>query len=164
MTALGALLVAASGVLAGVLGAKALRAQAERARQLARMLELMRFELERFKTPLPDLFGALEARTDGTAAELCGRVSACLAAVDVRFSAAWRFACENLSKQEREILLPLGEILGRYGAEEQAAALDAALSDMRRLAEERRMELRDKSRLFLGLGAACGLLAAVLLW
>ena len=164
MTAVGAILLTASGLLAGILGVKNLHDRVERACQLTRLLELMGFELERFKTPLIELFSSLSLRTEGVSSELCGRANAAMRAQDVIFREAWCFSCEILSGQEREILLPLGEILGRYGAEEQTAAIEAALADMRRYERQLRDDIRGKSRLWLGLSTSCGLLGAVLLW
>lgn len=164
MTVVGAILLTAAGLLTGILGVKSLHDQAERGGRLIRLLELMSFELERFCTPLPQLFSALASKTDGVSAELCGRAAAAMAARDVRFRDAWMFACAILTEREREIILPLGDVLGQYGVSEQSAALAAALSDMRRYVGDLRDGMQEKSRLWLGLSAACGLLAAVILW
>lgn len=164
MNTLGAALLAAAGVMAGLYGAGSLKRQARRARELARLLELMLFELERFRTPLPALFSALSDRADGAAAELCGRAALAMRAEDVRFCDAWAFACRALSPAERELFLPLGSILGRYGAQEQTAALTAALGETRRYGDGLCAALSEKCRLCVGLSSACGLLAAVLLW
>lgn len=164
MNAIGAVLLAAAGLMAGLYGAQILRRQERRARQLCRLLELMQFELERFKTPLPELFSSLADRTDEAASELCRRAFSAMQAEDIRFHTAWAFACRALSGHEREIVLPLGEVLGRYGEKEQAAALAAALAQMSRYGEELKTSLREKCRLCVGLSAAGGLLAAVLLW
>lgn len=163
MNMLGALLLAAAGLLGGLCAASAYRRQAEEARALCQMLELMQFELERFRTPLPELFSALSDRSAGRAGELCRRASAALAADGVRFREAWTFACGGLSGAERQILLPLGDILGRYGAQEQTAALASALSDMRQYSDSLWAALREKCRLCVGLSTAAAVAAAVLL-
>lgn len=164
MNTLGAVLVALSGVMAGLYGAGALRQQARRARELVRMLELMLCELERFCPPLPSLFASLAERTDGAAAVLCSRAALAMRAEDARFRDAWAFACDTLSPAEREVLGPLGEILGRYGAQEQISALEASLAEARRYSGRLGASLGERCRLRIGLSAACGLLAAVLLW
>lgn len=163
MTALGAALLAASGLLAGVTGVRALQRQSYRAGTLLRLLLLIRFELERFRIPFPVMFSSLTDRTEGAAKELCERAALILRAEDIRFRDAWTYACGSLSRQERDIMLPLGEVLGRYGAEEQLAALSAAEARMREYADGLRGSMGENSRLWLGLCSACGLLAAVLL-
>lgn len=164
MTALGAILLTGAGLLAGILGVRSIREQVERAEALARLVELMRLELSRFRTPLPTLFRSLSDRTEGIASELCRRAAAAREAEDGPFAGAWDYACACLAPRERGILLPLGQILGRYGAEEQAGAMETVLEELRRYGAGLRERQRDKSRLWLGLSMACGLLAAVLLW
>ncbi len=164
MNALGAVLLAASGLLAGLRAAGSVRRRERSAAALCRLLELMRFELSRFRTPLPALFVSLAERTEGCAGTLCARASMALAVDGTRFRAAWAFACEPLDAAEKAVLLPLGEVLGRYGAREQEAALDAALAEMERLRDERRARAGERRRLYIGLFTAGGLLAAVLLW
>jgi len=161
---LGAVILSASGLLAGLSAAAALRERERQTSSLCRMLELMIFELERFSTPLPELFSSLEKRTDSAAARLCGRMAALLGRDGVTARRAWRFACEPLAEPERSALLPLGEILGCYGAREQTEALRSALSDVRRIEGDRRRAAEEKSRLYMGLMTAGGILAAVLLW
>ena len=164
MNAVGALFLIGAGLLAGILGVKSIRLRADRARKLVNLVELIRFEIERFKTPLPALFSELSGRTDGISAELCGRVFLAMQQEDVIFREAWSFACAILTEPERRILLPLGSVLGRYGAGEQTAALDSALSEMRRYSQRLGDGIREETRLWLGLSVACGLMAAVLLW
>lgn len=163
MTWLGAALVAAAGVMTGVCAVREERRKTREAESVCRLLELMIFELERFATPLPELFSSLAGRTEGCAAALCGRAALALETEGTRFGAAWRFACAALPDETRDILLPLGEVLGRYGAQEQTAALGAALDEARRYGGALRAGLAQKSRLYMGLSAGVGLLAAVLL-
>ena len=164
MTIIGGALLAAAGLWAGLYTAGTMREQARQARRLFRMTELMRFELERFLTPLPELFESLAERTEGAASDLCGRTASALRADGARFREAWAYACGVLRPAEREILLPLGEILGRYGAAEQTSALDAVEAELRLYSDGLQASLRDKCRICVGLLTAAGLLSAVLLW
>lgn len=164
MRLIGAAFVAASGLLAGFAAARSYRTEAERGAALCRMLELLMFELERFHTPLPELFRSLAARTDGEAAALCRRVADGLAADDPgTFSDIWNACAAPCAPADRTILQPLGGVLGRYGTEEQLAAV----GDCLRLARRRRDELRSaagqRGRLAVSLCACGGALLAVLL-
>lgn len=160
----GALLVTAAGLLAGLLAAGALRERADRRAELGRMLELMEFELGRFSTPLPALFERLAGQLTGEAAALCVRVCRELPELGERTMAdLWRSALGPLPDAERRILLPLGQVLGRYGAEEQRMALAVCRESMVRAADEARSDLREKGRMAVGVSAAGAAALAVLL-
>ena len=126
------------------------------------MLELMAFELERFRTPMPELMGMLAERTDRPASEVCRRCGALLAS-GVSMAAAWEESCASLPGRERAALLPLGGVLGRYGGEEELLALERTEREMAGLRGELIGRYREESRLALGLSAGMASLLAVLL-
>lgn len=159
---LGGCLLAGAGVWSGLLAAGRLAASASRCGDWCRMLELMSFELTRFRTPLPELFETLSARLDGIPGEVCERAASGLAAEN-GFQAVWREALADVPPEEREILRPLGDVLGYFGAEEQAACVDAAHARMTALWQERQRTRRERSRVCVGVLSAGGLLLAVLL-
>lgn len=162
MRLLGGGLLAGAGLWCGILAAAQLRRSAARCGSLCGMLELIAFEIARFRTPLPELFASLSERLTGPPGALCSRAAAGLQA-GLSFRAVWRGALHDLPAAEREILLPLGDVLGSFGAEEQTAGLDAALFRMRALERERTAALRDRTRVCVGVCSAGGLLMAVLL-
>ena len=162
MRLLGGALLAVTGLWCGLLASAQLRRSAARCADWCGMLELISFELNRFRTPLPELFASLAERLTGPPGALCSRAAAGLQA-GLGFRAVWRGALHDLPAAEREILLPLGEVLGSFGAEEQTAGLDAALFRMRSLERERTEALRDRTRVCVGVCSAGGLLLAVLL-
>ncbi len=126
------------------------------------LLERLTMELTRFKTPLPELFSALAEELSGPAGRFCWTVAAGLAA-GMEMSVLWRRAAEPLPGELRELLLPLGTVLGRYGAEEQAACAALVRERLSRRREERERNLRDRTRVRLGVFSAGGALLAVLL-
>lgn len=162
MRVLGGALLALAGLWSGLLARDGLRRSARRCGGLCRMLELLGYELERFRTPLPELFSALSRSADGEAAALCGAVAEELDRGG-RFSGAWARGTEPLPPPERDILRPLGDILGRYGAEEQTAAVESALRRMEDLRRTRERTLRDRGRVCVGMCSGLGLMLAVLL-
>ena len=163
MRLLGGGLVAGAGVWLGLLAARELHRSAALCRELCRMLELMEFELDRFRTPLPELFASLAGRLGGLPGELCAAAAAGLSEGKRSFAEVWRAAAMCVPAAEREILLPLGDVLGTFGAEEQAAGIAAAASRMQALEAERQSNLRDRTRLCFGLFSTGGVLLAVLL-
>lgn len=163
--AAGALLLTAAGLLAGLAAAGRMRQRVEEREALERMLERMEFELGQFSTPLPAMFERLADQLPGSAGGLCRRVCAGLPALGERSMAdIWAAALESLPEAERQVLLPLGQVLGRYGAEEQRLALAVCREAMARAAEEARTTLRERGRMTVGVSAAgAGLLAVLLL-
>ena len=160
----GAALLTAAGVLAGLLCEGELRARAARLESLCRMLERMAFELGRFCTPLPALFDRLAGQLDGEAAALCGRVRRGLEQLGERDMAGiWTGALAPLPAGERRLLLPLGQVLGRYGAEQQLQAIESCRADLERLRDEARTACREKGRVYVGVSAAGAAALAVLL-
>ena len=158
----GAGLLALSGILGGIAAAGEASRAAERCGLWCRMLGMMRFELSRFRTPLPELFAALSTCLPGAAGALSLRVSGALASGET-LRASWREALSEVPAQEREILTPLGDVLGCFGAREQEMSIDAAIERMRALEGERRAALRDRRRVCVGVFGAAGVLLAVLL-
>ena len=160
----GAALLILAGLLLGLSAADDMRRRALRRAGLTAMLERMSFELERFKTPLPALFDRLSAQMDGAAAVLCARMRDGLRQLpEGGAPAVWAGALEGLPETERAILLPLGQVLGRYGAGEQLLALEAARAAMAEAAAEARQALREKGRMYIGVSAAGAAALAVLL-
>ncbi len=161
---MGALLLTAAGALAGLGAVGRLRERAEGREELAALLERMEFELGRFSAPLPELFGRLAGQFPGPAGALCRRVSEGLLSLgDRSMEEIWGQALETLPATERRLLLPLGQVLGRYGAEEQRMALAACREAMERAAAEARDALRERGRMTVGVSAAAAGLLAVLL-
>ena len=72
-------------------------------------------------------------------------------------------ALGELPDRERDILLPLGQVLGRYGAQEQMRALTLCRRDMERARDEARARVRERGSVYAGLSAAAGAICAVLL-
>lgn len=164
MRLLGAGLIVCAGLWGGLLAAGALTCAVERCGSWCVMLELLSFELSRFRTPLPELFASLGSKLNGAPGTLCRGVCEGLNRVEDEFRVIWSSAMPSgLSDREREILLPLGEVLGRFGADEQAAMLSAALERMNALCAERRMTLRDRKKLCVCSFSAGGIFLAVLL-
>ena len=160
----GAALLTAAGLLSGLLAARALRARALRRGELCRMLELMAFQLGRFHTPMPALFDTLAFQTEGAGACLCRRMTEGMTCLGERdFAGIWADALAFLPARERDILRPLGPVLGRYGTQEQLRAVETCRQDMEEARREAATAAREKGRMYVGLSAAGGAALSVLL-
>lgn len=163
MRLLGAALVVLAGVLMGLQRAAELRRAVQGRAALCRMLEGLSYELGRFRTPLPEVFSSLCAQCGGEALTLCRAVSESLSGEQPVFSSAWAEGLSLVPPRERDILAPLGSVLGRYGTEEQLPALERCRREMEELLSEGRERLRERSGVCVGLWTAAGLMAAVVL-
>lgn len=164
MSWLGAFLVTAAGFFMGFSGCRELGNTVRRRGQLCWLLERLAGELESFCSPLPELFGALEGNFEDDCAGLCRRVREMLSCPEGEsFGEIWAGALACLPRRERQILLPLGSVLGRYGAAEQLPAIFRCRREMERALQEARDRRRELGRVYIGLGTAGGLMLAVLL-
>lgn len=164
MRLMGAALLSLAGLLLGLGAVRELRADIRRREELCRMLEGMAFELERFHTPLPELFDILSRQTGGAAHILCRNIREGVSELGrVRFSEIWSQGLEALPTVEREILCPLGSVLGRYGTEQILPALENCRREMERAKAAAGTRAEENGRVYIGLCTAGGLMLAVVL-
>ena len=86
---------------------------------------------------------------------------------DRPFSESWSAAfqaLDMLAPDVRAALLTLGEQLGKYDAQLQRCALDACIETLQAAAARMQTDTTQRGKLFCGLGATLGLLAAVALF
>ena len=83
------------------------------------------------------------------------------------FSESWAAtfqALDMLTPDVRAALLTLGEQLGKYDAQIQRRALDTCIETLQAAAAQMQADTIQRGKLFCGLGATLGLLAAVALF
>ena len=148
MRLVGAALIAAAFAALGVSESLRLRRRARLVSALCSGLELLRGEIVSRLAPMPEAAERL-ARYGPEPAR--GFYAAVCAGLDLPDPA--RAAMENL-----------GGSLGRYGAEEQAAAISACEQELRREAERAAQEAQVMGRLRAGLAAGAGLILAIVLY
>ena len=160
----GAALVTAAGLLAGLGVAERMRARAELLAELCRMLDMMEYELGRFRTPMPELFEKLAGLAEGRTGRFCAAGAEGLTHIGQRDMAQiWQDALEELPRPAGDLMRPLGPVLGRYGAEEQLRAVEGCCQAMERARDEARCQLRERGRVAVGVAAAGAAAVAVLL-
>jgi stage III sporulation protein AB len=162
MKGLGAVLVTLAGLLMGQMARRGLRERAERRQSLCQMLDMLALELGRFQRPLPALFQGLGERLTGPAGPLCAQIGEALSKGTV-FPAAWELLLGALEAREREILAPLGQVLGQYGAQEQLDLAAQCREEMAQALVQAQGELGQRGRIYMGLSAVGGLMLAILL-
>lgn len=161
---LGALLLTAAGLMSGVAAAGKLRRQHRELEELAQAMALMALELEGFQLPLPELCAGLARTAAGAGGELFRRLEGLLDRLsEERFSGLWEEAAAPLSPAARQCLMPLGCVLGRYGAAEQAGAVRHCRQQLLLQAARAEELSRRNGRLYIGLSACLGAALAVML-
>lgn len=164
---LGAVLVAAGCVW---LGEKKTRRLKDRVRMLSSLslaLEQMERELQLRLLPLPVLMEELSVRGDPLVRDLFRRAREALETLpETTFDQAWANLTKyipNLDESDRRLLLPLGQILGRYDGPGQAASLALVRKELERHQEQARGESIRLGRVYRAVGAAGGGFLIILL-
>ena len=151
--ALGAALVAFGALWAGWRAVEELRGRVRAAEAVIDGLELLEQELWERGTALPELLEDLSSRTREPASALFSRCAR-----------AWLTAeLAELSPEGRAALLPLGEVLGRYEADGQRAALKRAEEALERERERAEKERDRMGRVYQTLSLAGGAFLVILL-
>lgn len=162
---LGAVLLLLGGTALGLGAAEGLRGKVRTLEELEGGLELLERELQLRLTPLPELLEALGPRCAPGVAAL---FDTCLKEIQAGQGVArgWARGVEGLSacsEDSRRALAPLGQVLGRYEAQEQCQAIAAVRQELLRL---RRLQWEDSRRLgrvYSALGATAGAFCAIVL-
>lgn len=164
---LGSALVAAGALWAGVSATQRLRRKLEVLEQLCRGLEQMEGEMALSCPELEGWMARLAATASGAAGELFAAFGASLARLgEKRAALLWGEAVEgiaHLDREGRDILIPLGEFLGRYEGEEQCRAIRAVRARLEGLYTRQSGEYRERSRLCRVLSLSGGAFLVILL-
>jgi len=165
---LGAILVAGATTAAGLAAAQRLGARVRLLSAFAHALDIMQSEISFNLTPLPDLMALLVHRAAAPARPFfahCARLMKKLG--DYSFHTLWQKAVSDIGPEwrtgERDTLMDLGAVLGRYDHQAQARALTLAKSRMEALLLKAESERARQSRVFGTLGVACGLAIVIIL-
>ena len=169
MKPIGAILIIAAGLGIGFGGAAELRRRVRVLTDLIASLVTVRAEITVRMTPLPELLEALAQTAPHSVRGFYEHLGKSLQFLGERsFAELWLRAAERseelgLKSDELGELTALGASLGRYDASEQAAAIDLCVSRLNASLELAREEARTGGKLIMGLGAAGGLVLAVIL-
>ncbi|MCD8051314.1 MAG: stage III sporulation protein AB [Clostridiales bacterium] len=134
---------------------------------LAQALDGMRRQLTICAPPMEELLAQAGRSPEGTVRRFFAALR--LKELEQRpFAALWEVAIQesglSLSREERETLSQVGQVLGVCGAEEQCDRLADAAEALRRCQARRRETLRGEGRLWYTLAASAGLLAVLILF
>lgn len=164
---MGAVLVAAGCAWVGFQVSEGMRRRVAELRELARGLALVERELELWAPPLPQLMERAAAHSRGAAQRL---FRACYQGLDrldrEDFPTLWRRLVEEERSwrgEERELLVPLGELLGRYDGPAQRDGVAAVRARLEELADRAQADCRRQGRVYRALGLSGGAFLVILL-
>ena len=165
----GALLLAGGAAGLGLCAAGQLRDRVKSLRALEGGLALLARELSFRRAPMPEL---MVRAARGAAAPACYFFARCRDHLDELgsrpFGQIWREALEAepellLGEEERMALLQLGQVLGRYDAGGQLAALEQARETLAACLVQAEEERQRLGRVYAALGVGSGAMLAILL-
>lgn len=162
----GAVLIIIALTACGSLRASELKFRARLLGAMTAALEIMRMEIVSRLAPLPEVCGRLAETGPVEARQLFSALCRRLPELGARsFADIWteEAAALPLKSGELAALCDLGGALGRYGAEEQGAAIERCMEILSLAAREAGAEAVSGGRLSTGVGLTAGLILAVML-
>jgi stage III sporulation protein AB len=161
----GSVLVVAGCAFFGFQIVRRLDRRVRRLAELCAALRYARTEIGSRHAPLPELLLSLEKQYPGLNALWEPCLTGWKPWAGQSFAVCWERGLRRLELREPEflILLEVGGFMGRYDAERQAEALEAAVRQLERQLESARDERARHGKLCAGLGLVSGLMAVILL-
>lgn len=160
-------MVAGGALWLGMSAAQRLRRSLDVLEQLCRGLERMEGEMALTCPELEALMARLSQPSAGAAGELFAAFGGSLTRLgEVSAAQLWKEAVEGVTDLElagRNILIPLGEFLGRYEGAEQCRAIGAVRARLEGLYTRQAGEYRERSRLCRALSLSGGAFLVILL-
>ena len=159
---LGAALLVLCGALGGLSRVRQAKDGLALLEELHAALGLMAGQIELCARPLPDILELLSRESGGQSAAFFAAAAECCALMPA--GEAWRRCCGGLAlaDAEKRARAGLGSVLGCYGAEKQAAEIEALRRRLAEFAEGRRREIAEKQKGLPALGACLAAMAALL--
>jgi len=168
---LGAMMIMAAGAMLGFGQARRLRERPAELRRLVMMLQQLETEIEYGCTPLPEALGKF-ARPDRQALSemMAGIASLLRRGGGVTVEEAWRLSvdeywpCTSMNREDREIFVQLGTVLGTSDREDQLKHLRLTAALLKEREAEAAEERRKYEKMWKSLGLLGGALIVVILY
>ncbi len=161
--AIGAILLAGGAALIGISASSELTARVRTLAMFCRALEIMRSEIAEMLSPLESILQKLAREMPEP---FCGFFSECAEEMkrrgDIPFGIIWKKqlshnAALTLGAREKEELVSLGNVLGRYSADEQRISIERTLRTLESILTVADSDRKRLGGLYAKLGIICGI-------
>lgn len=166
----GAVMILASATGIGISCSMDLKKHCTELRMLKQMIYMLRGEIKYTKTPLPEAFAHIAGRLPEPFCTFLGQTADKMGSLDGRtFQELWKeqirdcLGGSHLTKEDREQLETLGEVLGYLDLEMQLSAIDLYLEKLELGIQKAQEALVTKQKLYQSLGVAGGIFLIILL-
>lgn len=168
MKYIGALIFTLAGLWVGIHKALDERSKVYTLRAVCTMLEIMRSEIASRRTPMDELFLILGRCVSKTLRSFTESVAKKLGEMsDTSFAELWDTELHDklsmLSDKSIAVLSELGGSLGRYDAQQQAAAINRALSTLSSELAASEERLKSEEKMYIALGGGLSLIISIVL-
>lgn len=166
MKLLGTMFVILSCTALGIMKARSLARENEAYAELISALTLMKSEICSRSSSMDEVFRLLNTGKNGCTSAFFYQLSSKMPEIgDVSLKTIWQRAADTLciSQDGVQAVKALGNVLGRYDAQAQAAAIDRCMLTLLSEQDALRERLNENKRMYVGIGAASGLMLALLL-
>lgn len=166
MKLLGTMFVTLSCTALGIIKARSLARENEAYAELISALTLMKGEICSRASSMDEVFRLLNTGKSCCTSAFFSQLSSAMSEIgDVSLKAIWQKAADTLciSPYGVQAVKALGNVLGRYDAQAQAAAIDRCILALLSEQDALRDKLNENKRMYIGIGAASGLMLALLL-
>lgn len=165
---LGAGLILSACTFFAVSKTKAMRNRIQTLLALIDALHIIRSEITTNLTPISEILNQLETHKNTSVCRLFSTVNRSISREGIPyFGKCWSSGveqcCTELTFQERDALCALGNVLGKYSAEEECAAIDRCIATLESGYAAAKEKYADDAKLYTGVSMVTGLMLVILL-
>ena len=165
---LGAFLVCGAGGYAGFSASARLSARVQTVGDMIKALEFMQNEITYTKTSMAGIVQSLANTAQGGAKYFFERLGESMNRLwETGFGSLWQECVQvqrHINQSDKNILIELGHVLGRYDAEIEAKNISAAMNALDFNWQSAKQEQKKYAKMYRAFGLAFGLFVAILLF
>lgn len=166
MKLLGTVFVILSCTALGIMKARSLARENEAYAELISALTLMKGEICSRASSMDEVFRLLNTEKRSCTSAFFSKICRDMSDIgNISLKAIWQQAADTLciSSDGVQAVKALGNVLGRYDAQAQSAAIERCMLALSAEQNALREKLNENKRMYIGIGAASGLVLAILL-
>ncbi len=153
----------------GFMKCRDLKLRLEQQKEIAKIIFLLKGEIEFGHTALPEAFRYISKRCHTVFSEILSGFADSIRDCRDSFSVSWRaymqekLKCTGLNNQEKEAFIQLGDVLGLNECETQINALSAYEKELNMSIEELTGQLPSRTKVYRSLGITVGVIITIII-